>query len=116
MNKNYLKIFSAISIALIFYTSCQYEKLQPFGEGCDKEISYKDDIVPIINTYCVSCHAANNGAIGDFSTYTGLKTDADNGMLNMRVLVLKDMPQLTPMDDELRNKISCWIKQGARNN
>lgn len=114
--KDYFKICFIIFIVSIFYTSCQYEKLQPFGEGCDKEISYKDDVVPIINTYCIACHSANNGVIGDFSTYNGLKTDADNGTLNLRVLVLKDMPQGTPMSDELRNKISCWLKQGAANN
>jgi len=108
------KIAVFASVAILFFSACQYEKLQPFGIGCNSEVSYVNDIVPVINANCMGCHYAGNGTIGNFATYAGLKTD--NGTLNSRVLVLKDMPQGGSMSDENRQKINCWIKQGALNN
>jgi len=102
--------------SLFFITACEYEKLQPFGVGCDSEVSCKNEVMPIINARCVSCHFAGSGQ-SDFTSWPGLKAAADNGSIYNRTAVIKDMPLGGPAltDDELK-KIDCWLKQGAKNN
>lgn len=103
-------------IALVF-SACEYEKLQPFGVGCDSEVSYKNEVMPIINTYCIGCHVAGSGT-KDFTSWPDVKSAADNGTMYNRLIVVKDMPPAgspAPSDEQIK-KINCWIKQGALNN
>ncbi|TND03498.1 MAG: hypothetical protein FD123_3919 [Bacteroidetes bacterium] len=95
--------------------------------ACDKDLddvdcstttsNYAADIKPIITANCNSsgCHGTGSSN-GDFTTYAGLKTVADNGRLQSRVIVERDMPPSGPLNREQRIKIKCWIDSGAPNN
>ena len=95
---------------------CTYEKAEPLTVGCDSIISFRIDIVPILNLNCIGCHSTGD-AQGDFQNYDGVKAKADNGILKYRVCSVKDMP-VPPgsISDADRQKIKCWIEQGAQNN
>jgi len=92
-------------------------------------ISYSQDIVPIIQTYCLGvngqlCHVpnTNQGSVGDFTTYEGLKTEVDNGMIAARVFQSNGgMPPSysngpTSLIDSDLQKFELWVDQGAPNN
>ncbi len=89
---------------------------------CPTIISYSVIIAPLVATNCAvpGCHAA--GSInGDYTSYAGLKIDADNGKLNNRVIVLKNMHKfpnnlIPPLPDADVSNIDCWIKQLSPNN
>jgi mono/diheme cytochrome c family protein len=118
------KIFWLIP-AIAFITSCTYKKGEipeitdpASANDCDSTISYANHIAPLMLNYCNGCHTAGGTGNGDFSDYAGLKQKVDNGSLNNRVLVIKDMPQAgsPTLSDSERKLIDCWIQQGAPNN
>jgi hypothetical protein len=85
---------------------------------CLTTISYSVNIVPILTANCSSigaCHGSGSSN-GDYTTHTALKSAADNGTLNNRVVVVRDMPGTINLSEEAIGKIDCWIKQGALNN
>jgi hypothetical protein len=106
--------------------SCTNEKADlpepdPQPAPCDSvSAKYTADIKPIITNSCVfgGCHGLGEPQ-GDFTGYNVLKAKADNGTLNNRIVVLKNMPPngsgISLTADE-RKKIDCWIKAGAPNN
>ena len=81
-------------------------------------ISFSQTIQPLLTQQCTfsGCHSTGSG-LGDFTSYTGIKIDSDNGKLNTRVIVMKTMPigsgSLTSTDRDLIDK---WLKAGALNN
>ena len=58
----------------------------------DTSVSYAVSVKPVTDKYCVSCHSSNTYI--KLNTYPELKGVADNGNLNDRLFVKKDMPQI----------------------
>lgn len=95
--------------------------------ACDKDLSnvnctevnaaYSASIKPLVQSRCLTsgCHSSGSQN-GDFTTYQGLKTVAENGALEDAVIVDKRMPPNNPLSKEERKKFRCWIDQGAPNN
>ena len=98
-------------------------------------ISYQNDIVPILTTYCYGngypndntqqlCHVSNTnqGSLGDFTTYQGLKEKVDNGTIQSRVFNSNGgMPpsfsqSLIHLSDSDLQKFELWVAQGANEN
>lgn len=105
-----------IIVTVIVYSACTYEKATPFTMGCDRVISYNNDIRAIIDSNCVSCHDATSSD-GDFTGFAGLKLKADNGSLYRRVVINRDMPEAPAfLSTKDVQTIKCWIDQGARYN
>lgn len=79
--------------------------------------TYTNDIAPIISANCMPCHKAGS-LKGDWTTYAGLKTAVDAGTLEKEVLIKKEMPpsSRTPLSEDDRKKIRCWLNNGAPNN
>jgi hypothetical protein len=107
-----------ILLAIVFYT-CKKESRLEETNCTNYTTSYQYDIVPIIKTYCqsYSCHHQGD-TNGDFSNYAGVKEKADNGSLNHRVLIKKDMPRPDLRQIALSDlrKIKCWLEAGAPDN
>ncbi len=81
----------------------------------DTSVSYAADIKPLTDAYCIACHKENH-YITDMSKYDQLKARADNGLLNDRLFVKKDMPPAgnpKPNAAELQ-KIKDWISEGCK--
>jgi mono/diheme cytochrome c family protein len=99
-------------------------------------VSYKDDVLPIFQVHCVSCHTPGGegtAASGlDLTNYQGLMKGTKYGpmvvagdpessnlmrLLDWRASPALRMPhgkQQLPADE--RNTIRNWIRQGAKNN
>ncbi len=130
------KIIGVILFILMigYFSACTHkeiEKMIPVNidtTGMDS-ISYINDIHPIIITYCYGtgnqhCHVinTNQGAIGDFTNYAGLKSKVDNGTLQSRALNAGGgMPPSyttgpTALTTNEKSKIQNWIDSGAPDN
>lgn len=129
------KLIPIIVIAfMIFNNACRHDKNEfiqpaiPDTLQIDSSVSYLNDIKPLLITYCLGdgvqkCHVTNTnqGANGDFSTYVGLKDKVDNGSLEQRAIISKDMPPpsttgpatLAAADLHI---LKSWIAIGAPNN
>ena len=97
------------------------EMMEKDEECVGLNVSYSDDILPLINRSCAlsGCHVDgfNNG---DFTSYDGLKERADSGSLDLRVVSQKSMPPASSsgptLTDDERLLFKCWIEGGALNN
>ena len=83
--------------------------------------AYSTDIKPIVLNNCAisGCHVSGGSGPGDFTTYQALANAATNGSLKDRVIIKKDMPPSSSgktLTQEQRDKILCWINDGAPNN
>jgi hypothetical protein len=111
---NYLKSYAVVlaMIVVLLPFACKTQKPAATGVDCSTvSATYSKDIAPIISANCMPCHSAN------FSSYDGLKVAVDNGQLENRVLIVKDMPKSRPpLSDQDYKKIQCWLKNGALNN
>lgn len=120
MNK-FLMLLFILSITI--YTGCYYdveEELYP--TGCDTvDVSYANEITPIINNNCINCHskAANQGNI-TLEGYEEILKYANGGSLLGSVKQIQGfaaMPQGAPkINDCSISKIESWIKAGSPNN
>lgn len=88
----------------------------------DQNISYQNDIVPVVNSSCAlsGCHV-DGFSNGDFTTYAGLKEKADGGQLNSRVVLTRNMPPSNSTGPKSLTEaqilaFECWIKDGAPDN
>jgi len=128
MKKQKLIFISLIAIAVII-TGCfndSEEKL--YGQPnitCDTTaMSYTQDIVPIIDAYCITCHNQSNAAsIGGnvvLEGYTDLKVYVDNGLLLSSVSQdgnASPMPKGgSKLSDCEIEKIAAWITAGSLDN
>ncbi|MDQ3193279.1 MAG: hypothetical protein M3Q58_16980 [Bacteroidota bacterium] len=106
---------SLLIIILVFH-SCKGEVADPKIE-CTDNSKYSSDIKPIVNNRCSMSGCHNSGSKnGDFTTYAGLKSKAENGTLRERIVIKKDMPSGNPLSDADIAKFECWIKDGALEN
>ena len=111
----YIGLFLALSIVV---SGCYYDNVEELYSGsadCDVEnVDYVTVIKPIIDTNCAisGCHVPGTGE-PDFTTYTGVKKAVDNGSIEDRVIVRKDMPPAGPLSSCNIAKIQAWIDKGA---
>ena len=113
--------------------------------GCDRDVSFANDVQPILNSDCVECHggaaegAATSGV--DLTDYDGVMKGTNFGAIVVpgssassvlyQVVALETAPEIhmpphhedalaegrgfTLEDDEIQT-IADWIDQGALNN
>jgi uncharacterized membrane protein len=116
------KLFFIGALSVFSFVSCTYESIEPAKTVIpDSIISYSKTIQPLVTTQCSSgtgCHESGSQD-GDYTTYDGLKEKAEDGTLQNRVVILKDMPQAGTsykLTDQERSYFAAWIKQGFQNN
>jgi len=128
-----MKSIALFFLSTIFLASCTFDQTPVIETAPPVSdtviISYSKDIVPILQTYCLGingqlCHVSNTnqGSVGDFTTYEGLKTEVDNGMIAARVFQSNGgMPPSysnspTVLADSDLQKFELWVDQGALDN
>jgi hypothetical protein len=78
--------------------------------------SYSSDIKPIANSKCAlkDCHGSGS-SLGDFTQYAELKLRADSGWIRRNVFELKIMPPASavPLTEDEKQKLKCWLDNGA---
>lgn len=102
-----------------------------------KDVSFSEQVVPILQEYCLECHSPpeGNGFVEsglDMSSYDALMKGTKHGsiitpgeaaMSNLVVLIegqadpsIRMPHDKKKMPKKVRNVIRRWINQGARNN
>lgn len=120
------KTIKILSIVLMMggLSSCYYdveEELYPTIECQTENMSYADDIIPIISTNCYACHASNvNFGNVTLDSHTDISVHVDNGRLMGSInhqSGFSPMPQNANklLDCEIE-KIESWIVDGAPDN
>lgn len=113
-----------IGLSLVIFSGCYYdseEDLYP-DTGCDTtNVSFANDIQPILVNSCLSCHSAeaNQGNI-DLEGHAAVLNFALDGSLVGSVQHSSQysaMPQGASKLDECKiAKLDAWVKAGAPNN
>ncbi len=106
-------------------SSCYYdnaEDLYPELAVCVTDsMSYTEDILPILDFHCLSCHstAANQGGV-IMEGYAAVKSYVDNEAF---LKSIQHQSGISPMpknqdklDDCTIKKVAAWIEQGALDN
>lgn len=122
-----VKILLAAGVAgafLLYLSSCSKHNAVELGAGnCDTtNVSYSNQVVPILVNNCYQCHQGAGASSGvDFSSYSAFK-----GWAASTPFVIGDLtgaPGFTPMpygmprlSDCDINTILAWIHQGTPNN
>ena len=118
------RIINSLVLGMIVFSSCYYdvaETLYPAGTCITTNMSYANDINPILQQNCFSCHSAdaNNGNV-ILEGYNQLMPNITNGHLLKAIKHesgISPMPQsTTPLSSCEISKIEQWILQGAQNN
>ena len=120
--KNKITTIVILAILLFSVAACKKNATTPTSSlDCSNiPTSFTNDVVPIVNNACVSCH--NSGyAYGDFTSYLGIKAKIDNGSFKLRTIDQKSMPPSnlsgpTSLTSTELNILSCWIEAGSPNN
>lgn len=109
-----------LAVCIIFLNGCYYDaenELYP-AANCSVIGSYSSEVLPLINSKCISCHSNTSPSGGiDLSTYDKVKNQSalilqtikHTGNSNMP----KGEPQLPKCDIQ---KFSKWIEIGMPNN
>lgn len=117
-------IFTIIVISLL--NSCYYDSkedlYQFITENCDLvEVSYSNDIVPVLQAQCYSCHSVNNpegGVILD--SYDQTIISVNNGSLFGSMNHDAGYSIMPPSGQKVSqcdlDKLKLWIDNGALNN
>ena len=89
------------------------------GNSCDN-ITYANSIQPLMQSQCAisGCHVWGGSGPSDFTTYAGVKAEADNGNLKKRLIDGNPgfMPLTGKLADSTLTKIQCWLDAGSPNN
>lgn len=100
-------------IFLLHTSACRHE-VQQLENPC----SYSRHIQPIIATKCAInsyCHG-DGSVVADFTDFSVLKQRADSGKIHLRVFELQIMPpgNFEQLTEDERNKLKCWLDNGAK--
>lgn len=124
MNKITSLLGALLFGSMLMLSSCYYDNEEELYEyynqqnNCDTTaVSFATDIMPMIQGNCVSgCHVAGGTGVGIFENYAEVKAKVDNGSMNNRVVVIRDMPPSSALTPCQIQQMQAWILNGAPNN
>ncbi len=115
--KHCIKFYASF---LLIITSCGQDVGTSEDFICDQSVSFSEDIVPIMDTYCAysGCHFGQF-AWGNFKRYEEIKSRTQ--FIITEVFDFKTMPPQnasgpTELSAIALEKLECWIQNGAPNN
>lgn len=113
-----MKNFAVLFIGTGMLYSCTREKVTPIDPQCTTTISFSNEVLPIMEANCVSCHQPGNTSGGyDLSSYASIAANANAILGSMKANGYQLMPLGGPaLADSTIQKISCWISQGKQDN
>ena len=111
--------FSSFAIlALVLPSACTKEKAPvPLPQiVCTSTISFSQQIAPMIDANCASCHGAGAGTSPVLSNYAEISQNAE-AIVNALHGTPELMPQGGPaLPDSLIQQFQCWLQQGKMEN
>ena len=111
MKKLFYFLFTGFFTAILFFGSCEKVVYPPIEKP--KDVSYAQQVQPIWDAKCVSCHGGG--------TSPNLKPDVSHGQLIATPAESKLMQKLYGSHDARASEmekqtILAWIEEGAKNN
>jgi len=123
----YIGVMQKMSMGLLstflFFACAKKEEVSP--SGCNKSpnsiISYKQDVLPIVQSNCLSCHNDINHFGGIvLENYQQLSASGKSGELYNSIFIQASGFPLMPKGGKLKDceisLIQAWINQGSLNN
>lgn len=119
MRKLQAYFLSTLSLGLIVIDSCVYHDFPQ--TVCREEISFANDVRPIILTKCAvsGCHNGDMGPDLNWTDFAQFHKRAESGLVKYRVtnrIMPPSFTQAGPLSQDQIDMIACWTDQGARNN
>lgn len=108
-------LFTFIATVSIL-VACSKDKA-PTNLQCDSEVSFANEIQPIIEQSCISCHFDGNSTGYDLHNYDEVKNNINKVISSLKASGNDLMPQGGPaLADSLIKKFECWNAKGKLNN
>ena len=111
-----------LALIIIFSVSCTRDQISEVESECGEEVSYEEQIKPIIDISCAYAGCHGGGAPGNFSTYDGISDYIGGKLIGRRVLIERSMPPnyaiIGPvrLSDEELELFQCWVQAGYPEN
>ncbi len=103
--------------------SCTKDKIPLIDETmeptCDPAINYENTMEVIINGSCAipTCHVSGGNAPNVYTSYQGILEELNNGLVEERVVVRRDMPRSPgELTEEEFDLFRCWLEAGFPEN
>ena len=119
MNKIWVGIVGVLGLCGCYYDTGELLRNQ---EDCSADsISYAQDIAPLLDRYCTSCHNSSNasGSVA-LDQYEVLATYIEEGSLLGSIEHVETFSPMPPDQDKLPAceilKVARWIEEGAQDN
>lgn len=111
---------SLLLLSAMVFVSCEKYVWDPPKIDLDTPVSFKNEIVPILNSNCFSCHKSGALNFTDAATsWTSINKSKfltpSNPESSLIYTKLTSGTHESRCSIEDRNKIYAWIKQGAIN-
>jgi uncharacterized membrane protein len=120
MKQFFFSVLAFTLLTIFASTSCYYDnEAEQYGvTTCDTvAISFSQDIQPIINASCVSCHAPGKEQESTpFTTYEEIKLYSDGAIVERITGIGGIMPPSGAISSCNQLKIQAWVNAGALNN
>ena len=126
MKNNRLLLFVFCILFVVILAGCGGSSSTPVSTpgGLSSSVSFSNDVLPIFNSRCASCHSGPSSRAGvNLSTYDSLKNsgaitpgDAQNSVL-VQAVQIGQMPRSGgPLSAAQVQIIADWVNAGAPNN
>jgi hypothetical protein len=115
-------ILIKLCILCVVVSGCFYDnevELYPGTGSCDTlDISFSEVISPLIQANCniSGCHVSGGTGNGIFENYDQIRVKVDNGSLENRVVILRDMPPGASLNECQISQFQSWLDAGAPDN
>ena len=126
MNQKASKVKLSLAVVILVmsvagFTSCEKYTYAPPAVDQNYEWSLKDDIQPIFNAKCISCHGG--GLAPDLRSDKSWNSLTKGGYVDLPaesstlyVQISTNSSHIPKTSDVEKQKILYWIEQGANNN
>ncbi len=104
--KKLVVLLFAFSFITIFISCKKKNSTKNYIPSCSGTKSYLNDVAPLIQSNCVSCH-------NTYTNYSAIKTSATS---IRNSIIDGSMPKNSSLSENQKNNIVCWIDAGAPNN
>lgn len=119
MKKLFFSILAFASLMILSQNACYYDnEVEQYGVAtCDTtNISFSQDVLPVINASCISCHVpGGQQESSPMTNYEEIKNYSD-AILERVNGIGGIMPPTGPISECNQSKIEAWVRAGAPNN
>jgi|688.fasta_scaffold278096_3 hypothetical protein len=119
MKKVFVSVLAFAFLMVLSQNACYYDnEVEQYGVvSCDTtSISFSQDVLPIINANCISCHVQggvqSSSPLTNYNEIKGFSDEIKNRVNGIGGI----MPPAGPMSECNQSKIEAWVRAGAPNN